>query len=276
MRTYLTLLAAMLAGAAQAADTPPVQGNEIRIGYRESAAPFSYVDGQKPAGYTIDLCEHIVDAIRKSMAPATLKVTYVPLTSSDRVAKVKSGAVDLECGATTVTPQRAADVAFSQPIFYADTKIMVKAGAGIQSVADLKGKRVIVNQGAAGAPLLARADLDKGLHIQFVKSLDTRESFKSLQQGTVDAFVHDDVQLARLAATSGSAKDFVLLNESLSSDPIAIMVRKDNVQLKRVADGTLAKIAASGELAKIYSKWFMTPSFKFPMGSALKQALKLP
>jgi len=276
MRMTCTLLAALAAGAAQAAETQLVAGGEIKIGYRESAAPFSHAEGGKPAGYTIDLCEHIVDAVRKAMAPATLKVTYVPLTSSDRVEKVRSGAVDLECGATTVTPQRAAEVAFSQPIFYADTKIMVKSGSGIDSIADLKGKRVIVNQGAAGAPLLARADLDKGLHIQFVKSLDTRESFKSLQQNKVDAFVHDDVQLVRLAATSASAKDFMLLDESLSSDPIAIMVRKDNPQLKRVADATLAKIAASGELAKIYARWFMTPTFKFPMGSALKRALKMP
>ena len=87
--------------------------------------------------------------------------------------------------------------------------------------------------------------------------------------------MHDDVQLVRLAATSSSAKDFVLLGESLSSDPIAIMVRKDNPQMKQVADATLAKTAASGDLAKIYAKWFMTPSFKFPMGTALKQALKI-
>ncbi|WP_195763734.1 amino acid ABC transporter substrate-binding protein [Pseudoduganella rivuli] len=276
MRIYMTVLAAMLASAGHAAETPPLAGNEIKIGYRESAAPFSFAEGQRPAGYTIDLCEHIVDAIRKTMAPTALKVTYVPLTSSDRVDKVKHGAVDLECGATTVTAQRAADVAFSQPIFYADTKILVKAGSGIQSIAGLKGKRVIVNQGAAGAPLLAKADLDQGLHIQFVKSLDTRESFKSLQQDKVDAFVHDDVQLARLAATSTSAKDFMLLNESLSSDPIAIMVRKDNPQLKQVVDATLARVAASGELSKIYAKWFMTPAFKFPMGAALKRSLKMP
>jgi glutamate/aspartate transport system substrate-binding protein len=275
MRIHMTILATLLCGAAHAADTGPVTDGEIRIGYRESAAPFSFVDGGKPAGYTIDLCEHIVDAIRKSTGPATLKVTYVPLTSSNRVEKVKGGEVDLECGATTVTAQRAAEVAFSQPIFYADTKIMVKAASGIQSVAGLKGKRVIVNQGAAGAPMLAKADLDKGLHIQFVKSLDTRESFKSLQQDKVDAFVHDDVQLVRLAATSGTPKDFVLLADSLSSDPIAIMVRKDKPQLKQAADATLAKLAASGELGKIYAKWFMTPSFKFPMGTALKQALKM-
>jgi len=189
------------------------------------------------------------------------------------VEKVRNGTVDMECGATTITKQRAADVAFSQPIFYADTKILVKAGSGIQSVADLKGKRVIVNQGAAGAPMLAKADLDHGLHIQFVKSLDTRESFKSLQQNKVEAFVHDDVQLVRLAALSGNAKDFVLLNESLSSDPLAIMIRKDNPAMKRIADTTLSKIAASGELAKIYAKWFMTPTFKFPMGESLKAQL---
>ncbi len=275
LATAFATIATLLAGAAQAADTPLAPGGEIRIGYRDSAAPFSFAEGQRPAGYTIELCEHIVEAVRKSMAPASLKVTYVPLTSSDRVEKVKNGTADLECGATSVTPQRAADVAFSQPIFFADTKVMVKTASGIHSVNDLKGKRVIVNQGASGAPLLAKADLDKGLHIQFVKSLDTRESFKSLQQDKVDAFVHDDVQLVRLAASSGNAKEFTLLTDTLSSDPIAIMIRKDNPQLKQLADATLAKLASSGELAKIYNKWFMTPTFKFPMGPTLKQSLKL-
>ncbi|NRR29387.1 amino acid ABC transporter substrate-binding protein [Oxalobacteraceae bacterium] len=247
----------------------------VTIGYREASVPFSYLDGQKkPVGYTMDLCAHIVDAIRKQPGMADLKVNYVAVSSSDRMEKVKGGAVDLECGSTTVTKQRAGEVAFSNPIFFADTKILVRADSGIRTIADLKEKRVIVNQGATGAPLLAKVDMDKGLHIQFVKSRDNVESFKSLQQSKVDAFVHDDIQLTILAATSSDPKGYTLLAESLSSDPIAIMVRKDNKQLKQLVDATLAKINASGELAKVYAKWFMTPTFKVPMGDALKNELK--
>lgn len=247
----------------------------ITIGYREASVPFSYLDAQqKPVGYSLDLCAYIVDAIKKNLALADLKVVYVPVSSSDRVEKIKNGTVDLECGSTTVTQQRLTEVAFSNAIFFADTKILVRADSGIQSISDLKDRRVIVNQGSTGAPLLAKVDMEKGLHIHFVKSHDNVESFKALQQNKVDAFVHDDVQLAMLAATSGSPKGYALLNESLSSDPIAIMLRKENKQLKQVVDATLARISASGELARLYAKWFVTPTFKMPMGEALKQELK--
>lgn len=249
----------------------------ITIGYREASQPFSFADAhQKPAGYTIDLCGAVVDAIKKELGQPELKVNYVQVSSSDRMAKVKDGSVDLECGSTSITPQRATEVAFSTPIFFSDTKVMVRADAGIQSIADLKDKRVIVNQGASGAPLLAKADLEKGLHIQFVKSHDNVESFGALQQKKVDAFVHDDVQLAQLAATAHDPKSFVLLKEALSSDPIAIMLRKDNKPLQQLVDATLAKLSASGEFARIYSKWFLTPTFKFPMSESLKRELKNP
>ncbi|MBA5637473.1 amino acid ABC transporter substrate-binding protein [Duganella sp. LX20W] len=284
MRSNKVLVAAALLGVMAGAVAGEAGGplklakpGTITIGYRDASQPFSFADAQhKPAGYTIDLCGAVVEAIRKELGQPELKVSYVPVSSSDRIAKVKDGAVDLECGSTSITPQRATEVAFSTPIFFSDTKVMVRADSGIQSVADLKDKRVIVNQGASGAPVLAKADLEKGLHIQFVKSHDNVESFGALQQKKVDAFVHDDVQLAQLAATASNPKGFVLLKESLASDPIAIMLRKDNKPLQQLVDATLAKLSASGEFSKIYSKWFLTPTFKFPMSENLKHELKNP
>lgn len=275
----VAMVAATVAGAA-AGETGQAarmlkSGTTIVLGHRDASLPFSFLDGQrKPAGYTMDLCGHIVDAIKKSLAPADLKLSYVQLSSSDRIEKVRDGTVDLECGSTSITAQRSGEVAFSRPIFYADTKILVRTDSGIQSIADLRDKRVIVNQGAAGAPLLARADMENSLHIQFVKSHDNLESFKALQAGKVDAFVHDDVQLAMLAATSGSPRSYTLLNASLSSDPIAIMMRKDNKPLQQLVDQTLARLSASGEFAKVYARWFLTPTFKFPMSERLRRELQ--
>lgn len=284
MRSNKVMMAAVLLGVMAGAVAGEAGGQlklakpgAITIGYRDASQPFSFADAHhKPAGYSIDLCGAVVEAIRKDLGQPDLHVNYVLVSSSDRMAKVKDGSVDLECGSTSVTPQRAAEVAFSTPIFYSDTKVMVRADAGIQSVADLKDKRVIVNQGASGAPLLAKADLEQGLHIQFVKSHDNVESFGALQQKKVDAFVHDDVQLAQLAATASNPKGYVLLKESLATDPIAIMLRKDNKPLQQVVDVTLAKLNASGEFTKIYAKWFLTPTFKFPMSDNLKHALKNP
>jgi len=275
----VALLVPMMSGAEEFTGTlKKIQSTaSVTIGHRDASFPLSFFDAQhKPVGYSLDICSHIVEQIKKELALSALKVNYVAVSSSDRIARVVDGQVDLECGSTTITKERLKQVNFANTIFYADTKILVKANSGIRTVDDLKGKRITINQGATGAPVLAKLDQQKGLKIEYVKSHDNIESFKLLEDNKVSAFVQDDVQLAMLAARSADPKEYELLNESLSRDPISIMIRKDDPQLEKLVNATLANLTASGELNKIYAKWFVTPQFKFPMGDALKKILKNP
>ena len=80
-----------------------------------------------------------------------------------------------------------------------------------------------------------------------------------LESGRADAFVMDAQILAGNIATSKNPADFRIVGEVLNVEPIAIMIRKDDPALKKLADDTVASLAKSGELAKIYDKWFMQP-----------------
>ena len=276
----LSLLACMQAASAQEPDATLAKikrTGAISIGHRDSAAPFSYLNAQhKPAGYTIDLCMQVVDAIKKSLALPELKINYILLSATDRQAKISDGTVDLECGATSNLKERAKSLGFSNTIFYADTKILVRADAGIKGIDDLKEKRVVLTQGAVGAAMLSKMDAQKGLKIQYIRSHENAESFKLLEERKVDAFVHDDIQLAMFAAKSDNPKAYLMLDTSLSRDPIAIAMRKGDPQLEKIVNAGLDNAYKSGEFQKIYAKWFVTPKFKFPMSDAMKEILNHP
>ena len=74
---------------------------EIRIGYRENSPPFAFLDAQrKPLGYSLDLCEIVVEEIAAELAK-DIRVIRRPVTPENRFDLVTSGEVDLECGSTT-------------------------------------------------------------------------------------------------------------------------------------------------------------------------------
>ncbi|MES2263964.1 MAG: amino acid ABC transporter substrate-binding protein [Pseudomonadota bacterium] len=280
LSSLLAMLAAPAIGHAQGVEKTLDRiknTGKITLGYRESALPFSFVDAQqKPAGYTLDLCERVVGAIKKSLALPEIDVQYVLLKATDRIAKVVDGTVDLECGATTNLKERAKLVNFSNTIFLAETKVLVKKESGIKTLDDLRNKRVTLTQGALGAVVLSKIDAQKGLNIRYIRSHENTESFKALEDGKVDAFVHDDIQLALFVAKSANPKEYLMLDTALSRDPIGIAMRKDEPKLAQLVNAALDSAYKSGDFNKIYARWFITPAFKFPLGEAMKQALNAP
>lgn len=249
----------------------------ILIGHRAAAVPFSMRDSHGvPIGYTLDLCKHIIENVRKTLALPELKVSYVEVKSSDRIQKVLDGEVDLECGSTTNTSERAAQVAFANTIFVTSSRILTHSASAIKDIAGLKEQRVAIAQGASVAPMLSKIDKEQGLNIHYVRVKDFTEGFHVLDAGRADAFVSDDIQFAEFIAHSGHPQDYAVVGEPLSVDALGIMMRKQDEQLLDIANRTLAALAASGEFERIYAKWFVTPTLKFPMGAALKKLLKTP
>lgn len=248
----------------------------IVVGYRAASVPFSMRSGgAAPTGYTLDLCAHIIDNIRKELAP-NLKVSYVEVKSSDRIQKLLDGEIDLECGSTTNTRERAEQVTFANTTFVTSSRILTHASSPIKSVAGLKGQRVAIAQGASVAPLLSKIDMEQGLNIHYVRVKDFTDGFQALDSGKVDAFVSDDIQFAEYIAHSAHPKDYAIVGDPISIDALGIMMRKQDVQLHGIANRTLSALVASGEFNKIYTKWFVTPSMHFPMSEELKKLLKNP
>src|SRR5947199_9377443 len=98
----------------------------VRLGYRESSPPFSFLDpSNRPIGYSLELCEAVVEEIGVEVDDPNLRIEYVKVTSDDRIPAVTGNKIDLECGSTTANAERGKLVAFSPLMFVAGTKLMV-------------------------------------------------------------------------------------------------------------------------------------------------------
>ena len=255
----------------------------ITIGYRESSIPFSYLDDkQQPIGYAMDLCMKVVDAVKAELKMPNLKVNLQPVTSSNRIPLLQNGTIDMECGSTTNSVARQQQVAFGPTYFVINVSAAVKKNSGIKSMADLNGKTISTTSGTTAVPLLKQYEKTKNADIKEIYGKDHAESFLLLTQDRTAAFVMDDILLAGQIANSSNPGDYMILPESLRTEPYSMMLRKDDAQFKALVDKTVGAVMKSGEIDKIYAKWFTSPippkgvNMNFPETPPIKEAFKNP
>src|SRR5215469_3903445 len=239
----------------------------ITLGYRESSLPFSYLNHrQQPIGYSLDLCREVVEEAATELDGMDIKIAFAPVTSADRFDKVKSGAVDLECGSTTSNLQRQKEVAFSPIFFVAGTKLMVPSSSSVQSYRDLAGRTVVVTAGTTNEAALRTLSDKQKLGINIVTARDHAQSLALLVAGKADAFATDDVLLYGFIATEPSARDMKVVGEYLSYDPYGLAYRRDDPGFAAVVERTFARMAAERRLEELYNKWFLR---RLPTGETL-------
>jgi len=249
----------------------------ITIGVREASVPFSYIDAQKqPQGYSIDLCLKVADAVKTELKMPRLDVRFVPVTSGNRIAMVKDGKVDLECGSTTNTRDRQKDVAFAYTTFVAGIKMLAKKSSNITSVEDLRGKTVVVTKGTTSEKMLKQLNDDRVLKLTILETTDHNESFAAVADGRAVAFTMDDILLYGLISKAAKPDDFAVVGRYLSVEPYGIMLRKDDQPFERIVDKTLNELFQSGEVRRIYARWFSTSQLTVPMNQYLKEAFVIP
>ena len=238
----------------------------ITLGYREASMPFSYTVAGRPLGYSIDLCREIVDAVSAELNGRELTIKYVPVTAETRIAAVRDGRVDLECGSTTNNVERQTQVAFSPIIFVSGTKLMVRAGSAIRSYRDLVGKTVAVTAGTTNEKEMARLSDKFKLGIKFLVGRDHDESYGFVASGKADAFATDDALLFGFIAARKAQKEFIVVGDFLTYDPYGIMYRKNDPQMTQVVEAALRRLAESRELEDVYVRWFQG---RLPTGERL-------
>jgi glutamate/aspartate transport system substrate-binding protein len=263
MKKQLIALAVMAVAAgsafAQANDTlaKVKASGAITMGVRDSSGALSYTLGDgKYAGYHVEVCQRIIADIEKAVGKK-LAVTYTPVTSQNRIPLVQNGTVDIECGSTTNNATRQKDVAFVVTTYVEEVRIAVKANSGITAIKQLDGKNVATTTGTTSVQLLRKNERATGVDFKEVFGKDHADSFLLLESGRADAFVMDGQILAGNIATSKNPADFKIVGEVLSVEPIAIMIRKKDPAMKKLADETVKAMIKSGELAKTYDKWFV-------------------
>jgi len=255
----------------------------ITVGHRESSIPFSYLDDkQQPVGYAMDLCGKVVDAVKAELKMPNLKVAYQPVTSANRIPLLQNGTIDIECGSTTNSVERQKQVAFGPTYFVINVSAAVKKSSGIKTFADLNGKTVVSTSGTTSIPLLRGYEKAKGIDFKELQAKDHAESMQLLATDRAQAFIMDDILLAGQIANQANPGDFTILPESLRTEPYGMMLRRDDPQFKALVDKTVAAVYKSGEINKIYAKWFTSPipprgvNLNFPMTPAIKEAFANP
>jgi len=276
------LLAALLLTTAAAAQTGGNEGlsptlsnikntHVVRLGYRESSPPFSFLDqANRPIGYSLELCEAIVDEIGVEVDDPNLKIEYVKVTSDDRIPAVVQNKIDLECGSTTANAERSKQVAFSPLMFVAGTKLMVPKASAVSAPTDLKGKTVVVTKGTTNEQAMHNVDKKFALGLNIVTSPDHEQSYQMLVDGKADAFATDDILLFGLIARHKAQDKFRVTGEYLSYDPYGIMFRKGEPQLSALVERAFRKLGSNRDLIPLYNKWFVA---RLPTGEKLNVAI---
>ncbi|MBC7480628.1 MAG: amino acid ABC transporter substrate-binding protein, partial [Rhizobacter sp.] len=160
------------------------QAGTITLAYRESSIPFSYLDDKaQPVGFGHEICLKIVDEVKKATGRADLKVQLQAVTSANRIPLLQNGTIDIECGSTTNNSERGKQVQFATNYFYTGTKFLVKAGAPVKSLDDLKGKTIVSTTGTTNFKILRNLNEERKLGMDLLGAKDHAESALMVETG---------------------------------------------------------------------------------------------
>jgi glutamate/aspartate transport system substrate-binding protein len=253
------------------------KSGEFVLGHRESSAPFSYIASDGSAqGYSVDICLRIFEQIKEDLKMRDLKLKFVAVKPADRIAAVKDGRIDVECGSTTNTAARQKDVAFSYTTFVAGARLLARKEAKFTEIERMIDKTVAVTEKTTTEKVMQQAIAERALKLKLVSAKDHAEAFAKMESGAADAVANDDALLLGLAARAKDPTAFVFVGKFLSVEPYGIMLRKDDSAFAAVVDKAIGKLFASGEIFKIYAKWFESGTFKLPMNQYMKENVRLP
>ncbi|HST00339.1 MAG TPA: amino acid ABC transporter substrate-binding protein [Usitatibacter sp.] len=259
------------------------QSGFITVGHRDASIPFSYYDdNQKPIGYAMELCGHIVNAVKKELKMPNLEVKYQLVTSANRIPLIANGTVDLECGSTTNNLEREQQVAFTITHFVTANRWVAKKSSNIKSLNDLKGKTVVSTAGTTNIKQITKLNADENLGMNIISANGHPEAFQMVETGRAVAFIMDDILEYSLAANSRNPSEWEIGSVALSVEPYGIMLRKDDAAFKKVVNDEMTRVYKSGEINQIYDKWFLKPippkglNLNVPMSDQFKKVVANP
>lgn len=282
------LAAGLLSGAATAQELTGTlkkikDSGSVTLGVRDSSIPFSYLDDkQSYQGYSIDLCLRTVTAIQRQLGLVSLNVKMNPVTSATRIPLMANGTIDLECGSTTNNLERQRQVAFAPTTFVTANRLLAKKSANITKLDDMKGKTLVSTAGTSNLKQVTGLNAERKLGMNILAAKDHAEAFLMVETGRAVAFAMDDILLSSLAASSKSPNDYAITKESLSVEPYGIMLRRGDEPFKKAVDTAVINLMKSGEINRIYAKWFQAPippkgvNLSIPMSDQLKAVIAKP
>jgi glutamate/aspartate transport system substrate-binding protein len=286
MKSLLPLILAL--GFAATAEAGPAldriqSSGRIVLAHRESSVPFSYVlpDG-KPVGYALDLCLKIAEGLRKKLKMNALTPQFLAVTPANRIPAIVEGKADLECGSTTNNAERREKVAFTVPHYITGARYLVHADSGITELAQFDGRTLVSTKGTTPLKSITQANNERALHIKVIEAPDHAKAMEMLAAGQADGFVMDDVLLYGIVSARPDAAKFRVVGKFLTIEPLAIVLPKNDPELKAIVDEEMKHLIASHEAHALYERWFLKPippkntALNLPMNYLLKDFWKYP
>jgi glutamate/aspartate transport system substrate-binding protein len=282
------IAAAVIATTASAADLNGTlkkihDSGSISLGVRETSIPFSYQDDKQAyQGYSVDLCLKVAQHVQKELGLASLKVAYTPDTAATRIPLLTNGTIDLQCDGASNTAERQKQVAFSPTVFLTGNRLLARKSSNIHSLADMKGKAIVSLSGTTNIKQIAELDNEQKLGMKIVTAAEHSDAFLMLESGRVTAYANDDIHLAALIANAKAPGDYAISDQAMSFDPYGLMFRRDDPAFKKAVDTAIVNLFKSGEIDRIYAKWFQSPippkgaNLQWPIQPKLRAAFTHP
>lgn len=253
------------------------------MGTVDNLSPFVLIEPNGEVnGYTIEICLKIIQGIKQELKLPELKVHYFPVSMTTRFDALNEERADLECSASTNTVERRKKVSFTIPHFFTSVRMLVRTNSGIKDWADLRNKRIITTKNTGMTDVINKRSSVRFLNLKIAELESDQECIRMLEQGLADAFIMDEVLLHSARESANAPEKFSIVGRPLSVEPYAIMLRKDDLEFKKMVDRQMAKLAANGEIFKLYNRWFMQPvgpehkSLNLPMSYILRDSLRYP
>jgi ABC-type amino acid transport substrate-binding protein len=258
-------------------------GGKIVIAHRESSIPFSYLNAdKKPVGYAMDLCLRLAQTVYKALNVKTEGVDLVMVSGAERIPTIEQGKADMECGSTTNNKERREKVAFTVPHFITGARVLVKATSKSERLEDLAGKVVVSTKGSTPLKAVESANRERLMGLKIVEAPEHSKAIEMIEKGEAEAFVMDDVLLFGLAANRPDPKLFKVVGKFLTTEPLAIMLPKNDPAFKKIIDDEMKRLIRSREIYSIYDKWFTQPippkntALNLPVSYLLRDFWKYP
>lgn len=258
-------------------------GGKLVVAYRESSIPFSFKDAKgQPAGYAVDLCLRVADAVRKKTGRKDMEIEYVSVDLTSRMDAIAKGRADLECGSTTNNAERRQTVAFTIPHFITGARLLVKASSNIDRIEDMGGRKLVSTRGTTTLKIAQQLNRERALQMTVLEASDDMRAVEMVEKGEADAFAMDDVLLFGLASSRPDPSALKVVGRFITTEPLAIMLPKGDPDFKKVVDDEMRRLITSREVYPIYDKWFAQPippsnrALNLPVSYLLREFWKYP
>ncbi len=232
-------------------------GKVLKLGHRIKSDPFSFVDEDGTVkGYTIDLCLAVAEAIERELELDELKIVFVPTTAKDRFEKLRNGETDIHCGAATQTIERQESFSFSLLVYVTGMEMLVHQGTGIAEIDDLSGRRIGVVEATTAESAVVKGLEERGMDAEVIRFDDEREALAALEAEQIDVLFGDRIALLNLSQQAKAPEQLIMIDRFYSFEPYALVMPREALDLKLIADKTLAELYSSRDVMEIFHRWF--------------------